>query len=166
MKNQLILTLLSICLLTMPAVAMQHSDHDMQDSNMDHSTMDHGSMNHDGMSASGEMAMLGTQTVEGVEAMAHIKDVKAAMAKMKMTITHHFMLMVKDQHGKNTDKGTVAVKIKSPDGKVSPAIKLMGMDGHFGADVTLEKSGMYTFTVGSKLTDGVKRNFEFTYHVH
>ncbi len=171
MKKQLILCLAILSLLTMPLFAMQHNSHDMKDSSMDHSTMDHGSMDHgsmdhDGMSASGDMVMLGTQKVEGIEAMAHIKDVKAAMAKMNMSITHHFMLMIKDQHGKTNDKGTVAVKIKGPDGSVSKPIKLMGMGGHFGADVTLEKPGMYTFSVGSKLADGVKRSFEFTYHVH
>ncbi len=171
MKKQLILCFAILCLVTVPVFAIQHNGHDMKDSGMekstmDHGSMDHGSMKHDGMDASGDMAMLGTQTDEGVEAMAHIKDVKAAMAKMNMTITHHFMIMVKDQHGKNVDQGMVAVKIKGPDGTVSAPIKLMGMGGHFGADVTLEQSGMYTFTVGSKLADGVKRNFEFTYHVH
>ena len=160
MKKQLILSLATLCLLTVPVFAMQHGGHDMNNE-----SMDHGSMNHDGMSASGDMAMLGTQSVEGVEAMAHLKDVKAAMAKMNMPSTHHFMIMAKDQHGKNIDQGTVAVKIKGPDGTVSAPIKLMGMGGHFGADVQLEKTGMYTFMVGSKLPDGVKRNFEFTYHV-
>jgi hypothetical protein len=38
----------------------------------------------------------------------------------------------------------------------------MGMDGHFGADIVLDKKGMYHFKIGTKLADGKKR----TYHQH
>ncbi len=31
--------------------------------------------------------------------------------------------------------------IEDPDGTVGDAIKLMGMDGHYGADITLNKKG-------------------------
>ena len=55
--------------------------------------------------------------------------------------------------------GSVAVRIKGPDGKEGPAIKLMGMEEHFGADVVLDKKGAYVFTVGTQLSDGVKRQF-------
>lgn len=164
MKKQLILILAALCLLVFPVFAMQHGGHDMNDKSMEHDTMDHSSMNHDSMAADGEMVMLGNQTVAGVEAIAHIKDVRAAMADMKMPVTHHFMIMAKDQHGSVIDSGTVAVKIKGPDGTTSKAIKLMGMGGHFGADIELDKKGMYTFQVGSKLSDGSKRSYEFSYH--
>ena len=40
-------------------------------------------------------------------------------------------------------------------------MELMGMSGHFGADVILDKSGEYTFQVGSKLADGQTRQYEF-----
>lgn len=40
-------------------------------------------------------------------------------------------------------------------------LELMGMQGHFGADVTLDKPGDYRFEVGSKLADGEARQFEF-----
>jgi len=34
---------------------------------------------------------------------------------------------------------------------VTEPLELMGMQGHFGADVTLDKPGDYRFQVGSKL---------------
>ena len=49
--------------------------------------------------------------------------------------------------------------IEDPDGTVGDAIKLMGMDGHYGADITLNKKGMYHFKIGTKLPDGKKRTF-------
>ncbi len=166
MKQNLLLTLILLTVLALPAIAMQHESHDMAGHDMQQG-QNNGSMAHDGMNTSGEMVMLGdTQTVDGMEAMAHIKDVREAMAKMKMPVTHHFMLMIKDQHGNNIDSGTVAVKIKGPDGSISAPVKLMGMGGHFGADIELQEKGMYSFIVGSKLADGVKRNFEFTYHMN
>ncbi len=140
-----------------------HSGHEMMghDGHADHK-------GHDGMSASGDVIMLGDAVVEnGVEAMAHLKDVSAAMAKMGMPTTHHFMVMFKgEKNGASIDKGKVAVKIVEPDGAVSDPIRLMGMQGHFGADVTLTAKGHYLFKVGSKLADGKKRQFEFEYHNH
>lgn len=117
---------------------------------------------HGGMAAAGSMLDLGEKTEKGVEAMAHVKDVKAAMAKMGMKTTHHFMVMFSDEKtGAAIDKGTVAVKITSPDGTVTGPTELMGMQGHFGADVVLDKPGEYTFQVGSKLADGTARQYEF-----
>ena len=118
---------------------------------------------HSGMAASGNMLDLGTVTVKGVAAMAHMKDVRTAMAKMGMKTTHHFMIMFNDEKsGKSIEAGTVAVKITGPDGTVSEPLELMGMQGHFGADVTLDKPGEYRFQVGSKLADGTARQYEFT----
>jgi hypothetical protein len=88
------------------------------------------------------------------------------MAKMGMKETHHFMVLFANaKDGKTIEAGTVAVKIKGPDDKEGAAIKLIGMDKHFGADVILEQKGAYVFTVGTQLADGVKRQFEFKYEV-
>ncbi|NJC87496.1 MAG: hypothetical protein FIB02_03035 [Desulfuromonas sp.] len=130
-------------------------------------SMDHGSMkmdDHGGMKDAAT-AMLGDQTVEGVKAMAHLKDVKAAMSKMGMKETHHFMVNFLGKDGKPITEGTVAVKIKSPAGKEGEAIALMGMQGHFGADVVLAEQGAYEFKVGTKLPDGTTRQYEFKYEV-
>ncbi len=141
---------------------MQHGDMKTE-MPMQHGDMDHGGMGmHDSMSAAGGMMMLGEQSMHGVEAMAHMKDVRAAMSKMGMKTTHHFMVMFSDEKsGDSIDKGTVAVKITDPDGKVSGPVELMGMQGHFGADVVLDKPGEYTFQVGCKLSDGQARQYEF-----
>ena len=135
-------------------VAANHEGHD-HSGHDDHK-------GHDGMAAMGNMLDLGTKTEKGVKAMAHMKDVSAAMAKMGMKTTHHFMVMFNDEKsGKAIDSGKVAVKITGPDGTVNGPMELMGMQGHFGADVILDKKGEYKFQVGSKLADGTTRQFEF-----
>lgn len=142
---------------------MKHGDMEHGKMEMDHSKMDHGSMEmHDGMNAAGGMLMLGEKTTDGVKAMAHMKDVRVSMAKMGMKTTHHFMLMFSDEKsGKAIDSGTVAVKITAPDGTTTGPTELMGMQGHFGADVVLDKPGKYLFKVGSRLADGTTRQYEF-----
>ena len=129
---------------------------------MDHGTMP---MNHDGMKMGAGMALLGEQTVEGVKAMAHANDVKAAMAKMGMKETHHFMVAFVGKDGKQIAEGTVAVKIQNPAGTVGEAIPLMGMQEHFGADIVLADKGTYKFKVRTKLPDCVVRQYEFKYEV-
>jgi hypothetical protein len=161
MKNRW--TLLLTVLLTMgfPLVAFSAS-HEHDHGVMNHDKME--GMDHDSMKMQGDMIMLGDDTEEGVKAMAHLKDVKEAMAKMGMKETHHFMVMFMDaETGKAIESGTVAVKIKGPSGSEGEAIKLMGMQGHFGADIALSEMGEYTFKLGTKLADGKKRQFEFEF---
>jgi hypothetical protein len=152
-KLSLLLAALFIGALPMGAAAMSH----------EHGKMEHGE--HGGMMMEGGMVMLGDQTVDGVKAMAHVKDVKAAMAKMGMKETHHFMVAFVDAAGKPITEGTVAVKITAPDGKEGAPVSLMGMEGHFGADVALAAKGAYGFKVGTKLPDGKTRQYEFKYEV-
>lgn len=158
------LTLILITLLALtvaPALAMNHN-HD------DHSGHNHGETKasghpgHDGHGSDGNLLELGDVTVKGVEAHAEMKDVRASMAKMGMKTTHHFMIMFNDEKtGKAIESGKVAVKITSPEGTVTGPMELMGMQGHFGADVILDKPGEYKFQVGSKLADGTVRQYEF-----
>ena len=138
-------------------VEAQHVGHD------DHKGHDHsGHDDHSGMAAAGDMLDLGMKTEKGVKAMAHMKDVRAAMSKMGMKTTHHFMVMFNDdKSGKAIESGKVAVKITGPDGTVTGPMELMGMQGHFGADVILDKQGEYKFQIGSKVADGTSRQFEF-----
>jgi len=124
--------------------------------------MKHEGMEHGAMMMEGGMLMLGDQTQDGVKAMAHLKDVKEAMGKMGMKETHHFMVMFVDvKSGDPIETGTVAVKIQDPAGKEGTTVELMGMQGHFGADVALTEKGEYHFKVGTKLPDGKKRQFQF-----
>jgi len=111
--------------------------------------------------------MLGEQTVDGIKAMAHLNDVGAMMAQMGKKENYHFMVMFNDaKTGAAIEQGTVAVKITDPaTGKTGEAIPLMGMGNHFGADVALPDKGEYQFQVGTKLADGTKRQFRFSYTI-
>ena len=155
MKKNLIICCLS-ALITLPGAVFA----------MDHSMagMDHGSMAKKGDMHKG-MLTVGEQTIDGVKAIVYLNDVKATMEKMGMKETHHLMIHFYAQDGKTIETGTVAVKIKGPDGKESGAIKTMGMDKHFGADVIIEQKGAYVFTIGTQLADGTKRQFELKYEV-
>lgn len=158
MKRSLI-TLISCACLTLPlslgAAEHDHSGHALAGGN--HASMQ--MMNADSI-------MLGEVSVDGVTAMAHLNDVGEVMAKMGKKENYHFMVMFSDaQSGAAIDAGSVAVKITGPAGQTGSPLPLMGMGGHFGADVGLTEKGEYRFTVGSKLVDGKKRQFEFTYTV-
>ena len=151
--------LVALFLLGLPLTAgamegMKHGEHGKMEG-----------MKHEGMMMEEGMVMLGEETEEGVKAMAHLNDVKAAMAKMGMKETHHFMVAFVDAAGKQITEGTVAVKVTNPAGKEGAPIKLMGMEGHFGADIVLPEKGEYHFKVGTKLVDGKKREYHFHYTV-
>ena len=186
MKKQIFVLLIAV-LLVVPSTgfAMSHGDdhgkkmgHDMEHGKemakekgkkMGHD-MEHGKkmghdmekMDHQGMAMGGKMIMLGTETVDGVKGMFHLNDVREQMAEHGMKQTHHIMVAFEGADGEAIESGMVAVKVEDPDEKISEAIKLMGMEGHFGVDLTLDKKGMYHFKIGTKLADGTKR----TYHMH
>ena len=167
MKKIILITIL-FALVMAPAslLAMDHgSKKSMDHDGMDHKSMDHGSMDHKSMGSHGDMMMLGSEVVEGVKAEARIKDTSEAMAKMGMDHTHHLMVsFVKEGHDAKKvaiENGTVAIKVKNPDGSETKPLKMMGMAGAFGADLVLKEKGMYHFYVGTKLEDGVKRQYQF-----
>lgn len=158
--KQIVLVLTLALMIPFTAMAMDHSK--MDHSKMDNGSMDKGKMDMGGMSMGGDMMMLQEEMVDGVMGSAHMLDVKEKMAKHGMTTTHHIMIGFKDGHGKSLSDGKVAVKVESPDGKVSKPIMMMGMGEGFGADITLDQVGMYHFKIGTKLDDGTKR----TFHMH
>lgn len=113
----------------------------------------------------GGMMIVGNMTSKGIKGMAHLKDVSATMSEMGMKATHHFMIAFVDEAtGEQIEKGKVALKITNPDAKVGEAIELVGMQGHFGADVVLDMKGEYHFRLGTKLADGKQRKYHF-HHV-
>jgi len=127
-------------------------------------TMQEGQATPHGDMMMGGMIMLEVKTEDGVQGMVHLKDVSEAMAKMGMKENFHFMVMFNDNStGDPIVKGTVALKITDPAGKESEPLALMPMDDMFGADIALTDKGAYRFTVGTKLADGKKRQFEFEY---
>jgi hypothetical protein len=101
------------------------------------------------------------QTVDGVSATVHIKDVKATMAKMGMKHTHHFMVTLEDGKGEGILPQVIAVKIIDPSGKESEPVALMSMQDHAGADVILPAPGDYIFKVVAKLPGDKKVQYEF-----
>jgi len=109
--------------------------------------------------------MLEGDIKDGVKAIAHLKDIKEAMARHGGSQTHHFMIKF-EADGKNQifDSGLAAVKIIDPEGNKLSPLKMMAMDGSFGVDIELSKSGKYQFEVGTKLSDGKKRTFLFHYN--
>jgi hypothetical protein len=162
MKKTSMTVLISLTLLFCPTFTLAGSDgrdHDGHDHGVNKESSHEG---HDGMSADGAMIIVGSQVSKGVKGMAHIKDVSAAMGKMGMSTTHHFMMaFVDEETGEQIENGTVALKLTNPDAKVSEAIELIGMDGHFGADIALDMEGEYHFRLGTKLQDGKKRKYHF-----
>ncbi|TYO98249.1 hypothetical protein EDC39_10744 [Geothermobacter ehrlichii] len=185
MKNAARILLIAIFTLMLPlvAVADKEMDHGMMKDAGHHGKMegmDHDGMkgmDHDGMKGmkmGAGMLMLGTESEDGVEAMAHAKvydeAARASMEKMGMSATHHFMIMFKDEKtGAPVTGGLVAVKIKPKNGEAGKAIKLMpmkmGMGEGFGGDINLPAPGEYEIKVGSKLADGKKRQFKFEIRV-
>lgn len=167
MKKQWICVLVGILIGTAPLTSAAMDDHKGHGNKTATKQESHGGHNQkspSGMEMDGETLMLGEQVVEGVEAMAHLKDVKAAMAKVGMTYTHHLMVEFhRAPDGEPMEQGLAAVKITDPAGEVSSALTLVGMDGHFGADLTLAEKGDYLFQIGTKLADGKKRQYEFKY---
>jgi hypothetical protein len=101
---------------------------------------------------------------DGVMAKGELHDVRQAMAKHGMKETHHLMVMFSEmKDGKPLTAGTVALKVSPPSGTKGEPRKMMLMGDGFGADVALSAPGTYGFEVGSKLNDGKRRVFTFTY---
>lgn len=133
----------------------------------DHSAHSSGSKDaHAGMAMSAGMVMLGNQVNQGVKGMAHLNDVREAMAKAGMKATHHFMIAFADEKtGVQIEQGTVALKLIDPNGKVMDTVELVGMEGHFGADIVLDLEGEYHFKLGTELNDGRNRKYHFHHEI-
>lgn len=160
MKRNLIGLILALCVVALPLGAIaaeQGSMQGMKDMK--------GMAGMSGMSTPGQMIMIGSQTVDGVTAMAHIKDIRAAMAKYGSDMTNHLMIYFNNAKTGEPMTGVAAVKVTSPDGVTGAPIKFMAMGDGFGHDIALKEKGEYTFEIGSKLSDGHKRQFNFKYAV-
>lgn len=176
MKKLTAVSILLTFLLTVPVMVIAsshqgHGDHahDKAPENGHHvekEHADHGtSQGHDGMTSDGTMMIVGSMVSKGVKGMAHVKDVSSTMHDMGLKTTHHFMIAFMDEKsGELIESGRVALKITNPDAKIGDPIPLLGMDGHFGADVTLDMPGEYHFKLGTKLADGISRKYHF-HHV-
>lgn len=86
---------------------------------------------------------------------ARLMDMKAQMEKAKasgmkmegMMKTHHFSVSLSDPKTKKAvTEGKGSVSVTGPD-KKTEKMSFLVMQGHFGADVTLDKPGQYSFEV-------------------
>lgn len=128
--------------------------------------MDHGG--HD-MHAMGGAAH--EEVVNGVKATFRVQTMADAMKAMGMEMpkgvkeTHHVSVAFTDaKSGKALTEGVVKVKIIAPD-KSEQSKDLMGMQGHFGADVEMVKKGKYGVMCKFQLKDGKTRQAKFWYTV-
>ena len=111
------------------------------------------------------------EVIDGVKATFVIQTMADAMKAMGMEMpkgvkeTHHISVAFKDaKSGKALTEGDVKLKIMGPD--KSEAVKdLMGMQGHFGADVEMVKKGKYGVMCKFQLKDGKIRQAKFWYTV-
>lgn len=143
----------------MPALGMD--GHDMN--GMDHGNMQQmeGMKHTQGMQ--GMQALPGEQEVDGVKAMFHLMSIDQKVLPAGHEATHHLMVMFNDAaSGQSIASGTVAVKITDPDQEEAKPVKMMGMQGHFGVDVNLDRPGVWHFRIATKLDDGKVRQF----HTH
>lgn len=149
------LFIVSGILLATSSVAMdKHEGHNMDGGMAQMQDMQHGQ---------GGMVMLGEQEIDGVNAMFHLMPIDPKVLPSGHMATHHLMVMFNDvKTGNSLDSGTVAVKVGTPDGQEAAAVEMIGMQGHFGVDVNLDKPGIWHFRIATKLTDGKVRQ----YHSH
>lgn len=155
--SKLVRTLLTVALIAaVPtlASAMEGMEHGSSKAGMSH------------VSKGAGQILIGSDIQDGVRGTAHLDDISKAMAELGMKATHHLMVTFKEEKGgKGVDSGMAAVKVIDPSGAKGEAVSMMAMEGSFGADLTLGKPGKYVFEVGTKLTDGKKRQYRFEYTV-
>ena len=153
MKNK-VLAIAAILALSAPlAFAADHEGHDM----------------HGGHPAMGGAAH--EEVIDGVKATFNFQTMADAMKAMGMEMpkgvkeTHHISVSFKDvKSGKALTEGEVKIKVQNPD-KSDQSKDLMGMHGHFGADVVMTAKGKYGVMCKFKLQDGKVRNAKFWYTV-
>jgi len=151
MKKLLILALM-VMLVPTTAMAMKGMEGKSDGMAMDQKDM---KMDHGNMAMKG-VIVLQDEVVDGVKGVGHLMDAKDGMGKMLM------VMFTDEMTGDMISEGRCAVKTKSPDAKVGEAQMMMPNQGMFGAGVTFDQKGMYSFEVGTKLADGKKRVF----HMH
>jgi len=122
------------------------------------------------------MMKMGDKVFEGKigawKAEARLVDMKAQMAKSKvsekmmakMKNTHHLSVSLTDPKSKKpVTEGKGSVTVTAPD-KNQVKYDLMGMQGHFGADITLDKPGKYEFSAEIE-SGGKKGTAAFPYTI-
>jgi hypothetical protein len=178
MKQMAILgVLLVILAVSVPAVAGEKGHGEMQGMFAAHHMKDHGSMSgmHGESKTEGHgMMKMGDKVFEGKagpwKVEARLVDMKAQMAKSKvsekmmakMKHTHHVMFSLEDPEAKKlVTEGKGTVTVTGPD-KKEAKYDLVGMQGHFGADITLDEAGKYGFS--AEIESGGKKGTASFHH--
>lgn len=111
------------------------------------------------------------EVIDGVKATFKIMSMKEHLRALNMKMprgikeTHHFAVEFKDvKSGKALTAGEVKLKVQNPD-KSSQTKDLIGMQGHFGADLDLSKKGKYGVMCKFLLKDGKVRTARFWHSV-
>ena len=107
-----------------------------------------------------------SEPIEGVLARVHISDVRAEMKKLNSFKSH--ILVVKFYRVKSGEEiagGSAAIYIKNPQTNIGFFDPMRNEEGLFVAGLLLHKAGPQLFTVASKLPDGKKRDFQFSFTV-
>jgi len=109
--------------------------------------------------------------VDGVKATFSITSIaeelraKGLAVPKGMQETHHLAAAFMDVAGKQPlSKGLVAIRIQGLGQPEDPS-ELVSMDGHFGIDLDLSRSGSYGIMCRFVLEDGKKRQVMFRYEV-
>lgn len=151
----------------------KHAGHDMAGKNHDDMQQMQGMQGMNDMQGmkhtegmQGMQALPAEQEVEGVKAMFHLMPIDLKVMPAGQQATHHLMVMFNDaKSGKQLAGGTVAVKITDPGQVEAKPVKMMGMQGHFGVDVNLDRPGVWHFRIAAKMADGKVRQFHSHYVV-
>ena len=158
--GRLVVTAAFLSMLAMPVLAQaaEKGQGGMPGTMEGHGTMMQGQgMKGQGMGGAHDMMKMGTRVYSGKvghwTGEARMIDMKAQMeasgvkAHGAMMNTHHVAFALTDPATKaHVTEGTGSITVIGPD-QSKHTYDIMGMQGHFGADVNLPKPGKYTFHV-------------------
>ena len=111
------------------------------------------------------------EVVDAIKVTFIIQTMSDAMKEMGMEMpkgvreTHHISLAFKDtKSGKTLMANEAKIKVIAPD-KSEQTKDLMGMHGHFGADLVMSAKGKYGVMSKFQMKDGKVRQVKFWYQV-
>lgn len=111
------------------------------------------------------------EVVDGVKATFRVTGIadelraKGVVVPKGLKETHHLAVEFKDaRSGKILSSGVARVRVQGP-GNFTVTKDLVGMDGHFGADLELSQPGKYGIMCGFVPEDGKARQVRFWYEI-
>lgn len=152
MKKQMIVVIAVMMMAASAAFAADHSKHNME-THAQMSGVAHG------------------EVVDGIKVTFAVQTMKEAMKAMGMQMpkgvaeTHHISLSLQEvKNGSAITSAEARIKVIAPD-KSEQIKDLIGMHGHFGADIKMSLKGKYGVISKFKTADGKVRQVKFWYQV-